>query len=152
MFIGQSVIEWNQAERNLLRLMAMLRLHPPRPLSDREYSEARDFWLDQNSEDWVKELNRLARNYSQASFAPNLKAIIKAYPVAMQSRHNIVHGYYGGMNDLGKREFKRKPRKMPQYERLIDALEVSQWLNDIRILLSEIGTLEVKINKNEYSL
>jgi len=149
MAVGQAVIEWSHAERNLLRVMTMLRYEPPKKLIDDEYFAARDWWLDRSFDEWKKELGTLASLQEQSDLKSNIEEVIKVFPVALDRRNDIVHGYYGGTSEDGKREYKRKRHKKEQTEKSVSSLEIWDWIKDIRSLLLAVGQIENNISKSE---
>lgn len=149
--IGQFVIEWSHAERNLIRLMAKLSLDPPRGLTDPEYFEARDQWLDRNYDKWIENLNLLAARYSCSEAGQKIQEISMLFISAIEIRHDVMHGHFGGTTDSGFTVYKRKPRKKAHIEKLINFTDVWRWSKDVRKLISAIGALEIEINRGELS-
>ncbi|MBS7670484.1 hypothetical protein [Croceicoccus gelatinilyticus] len=143
--IGQFVIEWNQTERNLIRLMAMLEEKPPGRISDEAYFAARDKWLDVHYTEWMKHLDKLCAEFKDTDIESDLKSIVGHLPTAIKVRHNVVHGYYGGTFEDGSREFKRKPRKAEHTSDKITVQMIWDWIDQIRALNSVAGKLEIRL-------
>lgn len=70
---------------------------------------------------------------------------------AIEIRHDVMHGHFGGTTDSGFTVHKRKPRKKAHIEKLINFTDVWRWTKDVRKLISAIGALEIEINRDELS-
>lgn len=102
--IGMFVMEWSKHERMLARLIAAL--------EGRTYEEVRDELLDGQIVEYEKRLRDANKALPQSdAIRQHLDEIVTRHVSLRRARHDIVHGFWSGLNEDQVFVLKRKVRK-----------------------------------------
>jgi hypothetical protein len=122
--IGLFVMTWSKHEHMMSLLIARL--------EDNDYEIVRDEMLDGNTDQFEKRLRKAAANFEKSHSCHKWVEIILArHPNLRSLRHDIIHGWWAGMNENGEYVLKRRPRKTERTVREFSFKELEAAYDDL---------------------
>lgn len=115
--VGTFVMKWAAHENHLSLLISVL--------EGSEYQAVRDELLDGQQSDYEKRL-RYSIGKVDSGLSLYMETIQKVHLELRPFRHNIVHGWFSGLNEEGDYVLRRKIRKQPRHTEVITRQMLSQ--------------------------
>lgn len=136
--IGLFVMDWASYERFLIRLLA--------DIEKKEIAAIKEILLKGSTKDFAKQMRASRDQTTDPILKSMLNELLEDHNKMVEVRHNIVHGYWPGLDGESTFIHKRFRKNVGQDEvSRITSADVLKHRNDLSILNGKIGDILVHL-------